>query len=201
MNFIRKCELRCRGLTLKQYRFADSFVFLLLAVGSSILSEYVYSKMPIKYYYINLSLLVSLILIIRWNLIGALAFAISGIPVMIFRGGDGSLWFQIVYYIISNLSVGLIVFIFRWIDKSKIYQSIFFQLMYLGTVFIILSVTKGLTFILVGENPLGVSTQYLLGESFNMITTIILFLLINKLSDGLIVDMKDYIYKAQGEEK
>lgn len=187
-------------MTLKQYRFADVTVFIILAVGISFISEYLYSIMPIKYYYFNLSLLVSLILMVRWGWIGAVAFALSGIPVMVYRGGEANLFFQVLFYSISNLSIGLSWFILKKIDKQQLAKSFRLTLYYLMTAFIGIIVVKGMFMMVVGENPWLSALQFFIGESFNFFITTVLFILISKLSDELIVDMTDYLFQLQGEK-
>ncbi len=188
-------------MTLKQYRFADAMIFIILAFASSFISEYVYHLMPLKFYYFNLSMLVSLILIVRWGFVGAIAFAVSGIPVLLYRGGSADMIFQVSFYILANLGIGLSILTFKWMNKNKIGHTFIHTLIYLLIAFTGLIILKGLFFIFIGVDPIQMSIQFFWGEAFNMIITVVLFLIIGKLSDGLIGDMTDYILTLQREKE
>lgn len=188
-------------MSLRQYCFADVMVFIFLAFATSFISEFFYKELPATLVYVNFGLLVSLIVIVRWGLIGVLAYVAAGLPMLIYRSGDAQLWFQIVYYILSNAVLLVLLIFFKWIKREWIHQSIKYASLYLFFAFMIITIFKGVILSLSGINLITAWISYSTAELFNFVMTWIAFIAINQFSEGLIIDMKYYIEQVQGEKK
>ena len=183
-----------------KYKFADLTIFIALALLFSFISEYAYLKINNPLVYLNFGLLISAIAIVRWGFWGSLAYAFSGIPLLIFRSGEAELWFQILYYVFANMTIGISVLLFKFLGKDKIHKSFFHALLFLGVIFISVTIVKGVLLSFLAGDLFGQIYSYFLAESFNMVITVLAFVFINRFSDGLIVDMKSYIISVQREK-
>lgn len=188
-------------MSFKNYKFADLVIFSFLALLGSFISEYVFLQLEHPMFYLNFGLLIGAITLVRWNLWGTIPFVLSGVPMLIFRFGSGELWYQILFYVAANATLGLSFISFRFFDKNKIHTSFKFSLLYLMMVFLSVILGKSLVLTFSGEGFFTSVSEYIAAELFTFSITTLAFLFINKFSDGLVVDMKNYILSVQGEKE
>ncbi len=81
-------------MDLKQYRLIDLAMLTLLAVAAQVIGTYLHNILPSAGFYLNFSVLITMIAIYRWGGYGALVLVVSGIP-MIFIGVNSKTAFLI----------------------------------------------------------------------------------------------------------
>lgn len=178
------------------YKIFDIGFFCLLGFILSLVSELLFKNMKITFY-VDFGILIALIVMMRWNAVGAISYVIYGIPMVLFRGQE--VWFSIFFYCVIHGFIALSVIGFKFYDKRRVGKHFMTTLIYLITTFIILIVVKSVALLMIHPNILDNLYSYIGSMLLSFILVILAFYFIGHFSDGLITDMNDYFKETLDE--
>jgi len=185
-------------MDLKQYRLMDLSVLTFLAVVAQVLGTYLHNILPGAGFYLNFGVLITIIAIYRWGAYGTLVLMISGIPMIIM--GVNLIGINLVLHVIApGLIVGLTLIFRKWKAQDILFDTL--QLLLLTVAaYVLLAIGQGIGVLLLGENPITAGVMYFLSNSFSMLMTYVVLLLVRK-RPGLMIDMKTYFEREQNNHE
>lgn len=186
-------------MSYKSYKFFDMTFFIFIAIIASVINELAFNKIGKNYFYINLSLLISLIAIIRWRYIGSICFIFGGLVKFFFEKNMDPIY-KFFYYVLANISIFLIPLIFKN-QITKLKDSFKLSIIYIIVSVLIIGIFKALVVFIFEHNFWGFLYQYYAFDIFNTLITNIFYYLIYKFGNDLLSNMKEYLIKMQGENK
>lgn len=185
-------------MDLKQYRLMDLALLTLLAVAAQVIGTYLHNILPSAGFYMNFSVLITLIAIYRWGGYGALVLVVSGIP-MIFLGVN-TIGINLVLHVIAPCAIYAISIILRKLGAQRILGDTLQLLLLTVVTYLILALGQSVGVLLLGDNPINGGVMYFLANSFNMLMTYVVLLLVRK-RPGLMIDMKTYFEREQNNHE
>lgn len=184
--------------SVEKYRYFDMVLLTILAIVAQIMGDLLHDALPGAGFYLNFSILVALVAIIRWGKWGSLVFVISGLPMLFLH--HGNIIESILLYPFANAFIIFTCLIFRVVDRDHIKDTAWNLLVYCVTAYLFISIGKGIvTYFLAGGFIIKNIVYYFLTQLFNMIMVFIILLLI-KSKAGLLDNMHMYLLKYNQEE-
>ncbi len=179
-----------------QYKAADIVMFIIImclceTVNVLALKQWFSSPM----FSISVMLLVSLVVMIRWGLIGVTLPMVDGLLYCALLGATVS---QYVIYIIGNAFVALVWVILKVFSKEKVTSTWYFTLLYAIAGYAFLVLGRALVAICFGESFLSAMLSTLSGELLNFVFAVVGLLTLRKV-ESMLVDQKTYLLKVTEE--
>ena len=179
-----------------QYRLADLFLFLLIMVVCEVINIFAVRQwFKGQLFTISVMLLVTLIVLIRWNWWGVLFPIIDGAVYCWMCGASGA---QFGIYILGNAFVSLIALLFLAVPKEKITNHWYTTIGYAALGYVLLVLGRTLVGLCFGWNFVDTLLGTLAGESLNLVFAIVGLLILRKLN-GMLADQKKYLFKVTKE--
>ena len=144
---------------------------------------------------VSVMLLVTLIVLIRWNWFGVLFPIIDGAVYCWMCGASGA---QFGVYILGNAFVSLIALLFLAVPKEKLTGHWYTTIGYAVLGYVLLVIGRTLVGLCFGWNFVDTLVGTLSGESLNLVFAIV-GLLITRKFNGMLADQKKYLFKVTKE--
>lgn len=179
-----------------QYKAADLVMFLIimcLCETINVLAVKQWFSSPM--FSVSVMLLVSLVVIIRWGLIGVLFPMADGLLYCVLLGATSE---QYIIYIIGNAFVTLVWVVLKIFSKEKITGNWLLTLLYAVSGYVFLALGRAIVGLCVGEGFVYTLTETLGGELLNLVFAVAGLLLLRKI-DTMLVDQKKYLIKVTEE--
>ncbi|MDF2611851.1 MAG: hypothetical protein K0R92_3325 [Lachnospiraceae bacterium] len=185
-------------MKIEQYRWLDLLLLSIMAVGTEILGNWLFTQFPSAGFYISFSMLIVIIALFRWGSYGAIVSCLIAIPATLLSETVSIQLF--LFYFISNSTVFMIPKIFRHIDNTLIVSKSYWFLGYIVSFYGVLTASRGLLGFLLGLSFSATVMQTISQLLFSMIMSYLVLLLI-KNREGLLTDMTVYFINEQKEIK
>ncbi len=186
------------SMDIKLYRIMDLAMLTVLALVMQVLGTFLHNALPGAGYSLNLAVLITLIAVYRWGLWGTLVLMLSGIP-MIFMGAN-NLGINLLMHVAAPGAVAMAALLLQKMGQEKILNNTLYLFIFTVMTFMAIAFGQGVVMIFLGEPAIGTSIQYFLANSFNLIMTYVILLLIRK-RPGLMIDMKKYFEREQNNHE
>lgn len=190
---------------MKKFNFMvfDIVVFSILAIICEFLSVVMFEKLNSSFY-ISLSIMISIICIIRWGVYGSIPAILSGVMSFVlnqqgFLTDQPMIWYEgIFYYIVGNAFLTLPLFYYNK-DRSRKIETMGRFFIFVICCFVSLAVGKGL-FIFIINHAYDGTLAYFSSIGLSMVISIIILLLLKDRTE-LLLDMKEYIKEQNMEDE
>ena len=177
----------------------DLIIFSFLAVLFEFLSSYFFDILQ-SGFILSFSLLIYLIMSIRWGMIGIIPYVLSSIP-LIFLDKNLEIYEGILYYGVANIFALIPIMIYSLVFKHKsrneIIKSPLYMILYCLATFLSVAIGKGLILLILYQDLSGI-LKYLVSMIFTYVLTLIVFYSLTKLNNSIVMDMD--LYKDDGKE-
>ncbi len=185
-------------LSYGQYKLADIMLFLLIMCVCEIVNVLAIRKwFPGMTFTVSVMLLVSLVVVIRWNWIGMIFPIADGAIYCWLLGATGK---QFGVYLIGNAFVALVWLLFLVIPKEKITGSWLLTILYAVLGYLLLVLGRAVAGAIFGFGFGATFVGTLGGELLNFCFALAGLLILRKL-DGMLADQKQYLIKAEKERE
>lgn len=173
-----------------QYRLADLMLFLLIMCGCEVLNILAISKwFKSQLFSVSVMMLVSLLVMVRWNWWAAIFPATGGLITCLLLGASGIEAY--VVYIIGNSFI-LFDWFFLKIGKEKL-KKWYWLLLYVFIGYLLVAFGRTLTALCFGNDFVGCLVSYLgYGELLNFVFTFIVLFILSRF-ESMVVDQKKYL--------
>lgn len=179
-----------------QYRLADLFLFLLIMVVCEVINIFAVRQwFKGQLFTISVMLLVTLIVMIRWNWLGVFFPIIDGAVYCWMCGATGP---QFGVYILGNAFVSLIALLFLVVPKEKLTGHWYTTIGYAVLGYVLLVLGRTLVGLCFGWNFVDTLLGTLAGESLNLVFAIVGLLIVRRFN-GMLTDQKKYVFKVTKE--
>lgn len=185
-------------MDLKKYRIIDLTMLTLLAVVAQVVGTYLHNVLPYAGFYLNFGVLIAIIAIYRWGGYGTFVLVISGIPLVFI--GVNTMGVNLVLHVIAPAAIYGLAVLLRSVDAERILRDTLMLFLLTAVTYVILSLGQAVGVLLLGDNPINGGVMYFLANSFNMIMTYVVLLLVRK-RPGLMIDMKTYFEREQNNHE
>jgi len=171
-------------LDMKKYCEIDLSVLIILAVVTQLMGQLLSQQFPEANYYLNFSILVGMLAIIRWGYLGSIVYIIAGFAM--FFISDVSAIKTLLLYPFANAFIILAINFFKIFKVEKLKENNLILILFIITVFVSVSIGKGVAAFLLGEQLLPTILYYLTINLFNIVMVFIVLQLI-KNREGLLI--------------
>lgn len=183
----------------RDFKFADLFVFTLLAVASEFFGYFLVGKLNMDApFYISFSIAISIIAIVRWGVVGIVPFLFSGISLIYLKGsgiGEG-----ILLEVVANLFL-IIPFLFIINKKRDLIINDKVKMLALAIASILsLYVGKGIAIFIIEGEALG-GLGYFTNSLFIILMNLLIIAFLINTKSELLRDMKSYILESKTKEE
>ncbi len=179
-----------------QYKAADILMFLLIMCVCEAINIFAVQQwFSGMLFSVSIMLLVSLVVIIRWGLIGVIFPVVDGLLYCALLGAEIETF---VIYAVGNAFIIIIWFLFKVLPKEKIVSSWFLTIVYAAAGFVLLILGRSLVGLCFGENFLSTLLATAGGELLNFTFAVIGLLILRKI-DSMLVDQKTYLERVTTE--
>ena len=173
-----------------QYRLADLMLFLLIMCGCEVLNILAIRKwFPNQLFSVSVMMLVSLLVLVRWNFWAALFPPIGGLITCLLLGAKGIEAY--VVYIVGNSFI-LFAWFFLKIGKEKL-KKWYWLLLYVFIGYLLVAFGRTILAVCFNQDFVGSLISYLgYGELLNFIFTYVVLLILTRFN-SMVVDQKKYL--------
>ncbi|MGN0804756.1 MAG: hypothetical protein ACI4MS_05180 [Candidatus Coproplasma sp.] len=183
-------------ISYNQYKLADLFIFLIIMCACEMINVFAISKwFPNMLFTISVMLLVTLIVMIRWNWLGVIFPIIDAVLFCALNGAEG--W-QFGQYIIGNACVSLSWLLFLVLPKEKLTAHWYWTALYALCGFVLLLLGRAVGGAIFGQGFVSSLLTTVVGESLNFVFALIGLLIMRRVSD-MLCDQKKYLFKVTKE--
>lgn len=160
----------------------------ILAVVTELFGYFALRRYPGAGFTLSLSLLVTVIAMIRWGVWGSLVYLASNIALLAVHVGEKPLPFLILFYPVAGLFVAAAALAFLVKPRNGIKADKLWFVLFQAGIFILAALGRGIATLIYGEGFLNGVISFWLNNTFSMVATVIISLFLLK-RDGLITDM------------
>lgn len=183
-------------ISYNQYKLADLFIFLIIMCGCEMINVLAIRKwFPDMLFTISVMLLVTLIVIIRWNWLGILFPVIDAVIFCWMNGGEA--W-QFGHYILGNAFVALTGLLFLVVPKEKVIGRWYWTALYALCGFAMLLLGRSIFGAVFGQGFVLSLKVAVMSESLNFAFALIGLLVLRRVGD-MLCDQKKYLFKVTKE--
>lgn len=179
-----------RVMRMNKIRFFDLFIFTILAVISEFLSSYFFKKVGSQFY-LSFSTLIFIIASIRWGAYSVAVAVLSGIP-LLFTQNQNDMYSGILYYCIANVFAVIPIIVYGRRDRNLIVNSPYEFFLYILSILICMSISKGIALIIINHDYLGFY-KYFVSMIFTFSINVIILFLFRRFKSELLIDMNHYL--------
>lgn len=181
------------GITYKQYKFLDLFLFVVIMSVFEVINVFAIRKwFPDMLFSISLMFTVSLIVLVRWNLLASFFPVIHGILYSVLLGAGIETY---VVYAVGNSFLIISWFLFKFLPKEKIFSKWYLTLIYPAAAFLLVLLGRAVVAVCFGNSFIDIIKAQVLSESINIVFAVIALLILRRV-DGMIEDQKKYLFKV-----
>lgn len=195
-------------MSLGKYRATDLAVLTFIACGLDAIILFAKSKFPpMVYFWLSISMIISLIAIIRWNWWGLIPMVASSCFYILFSNyamgklltvtGEGTVVKSLVVYAVGSLFIAVEMLYIRLVKKERICSSGWLLILYAVIGFVAVALGRSVVSVFFGDDFLISLAGYLQVDSLNLVWTIIILFITNK-QDGILCDQKEYFLEVRG---
>lgn len=179
-----------------QYKTADILLFLLIMCVCEAINVFaIRSWFPGMMFTVSVMLLVTLIVLVRWNWFGLLFPVADG---LIYCWMNGAAAWQFGVYAIGNAFVALVWLFFLAVPKEKVTAHWWLTCIYAAIAFVLLLLGRSVVAACFGESFVNTLKATAVGEALNLAFAIIGLLVVRRF-DGMFCDQKQYLLKVAKE--
>lgn len=184
--------------SIEQYRTIDLTILSLLAMFTEVMGELLHLRLPGAGFHLTFAALVGIIAMFRWNEYGGIVLVAAGLPMIVL--GANSLFVNILLYPIAS---GFGVLGALIIGRSNKEEILINPMKLFGVIVIVfgsISLGKGFIMFILEGQFIANTIMYFLSQSFTMIMSFVVLLLVKKRGE-LLIDMKKYFEMQQLEDR
>lgn len=179
-----------------QYKLADIMLFLLITCVCEAINVFAVQRwFQGMLFSVSVMLLVTLVVLVRWNWVGVIFPIADG---LIYCWMNGATAAQFVIYPIGNAFVAVVGLLFLAVPKEKITSRWFFVVLYAIAGFVLLVLGRTIVSACFGQDFGKTLVAMLTSESLNLVFAVV-GLLILRLPEGMLTDQKKYLFKLAKE--
>ncbi len=185
-----------KGISLNLYRFLDIFIFSFIGLIFEYLAYKILSVYDYPYFSISLIVLISSLIMMRWNKYSFIYPFISGIFYVFLNKGN------IINYFIYGFGNMFILFNLLFLNKKRkdIKNNSFINSFYITNSFLLVCFGRSIVSIFFENSFIDSFVSFLGTESLNFVFTLIILNIIRKI-EGLYEDQVEYIKRIKLEVK
>lgn len=185
-------------ISYNQYKLVDILLFLTIMCALEAVNVFAVKKwFPDMLFSVSLMMTVSLIVLVRWNLLGIIFPIADGILYSALLGAGIETY---VIYVVGNAIMALSWFIFKLIPKEKMFSKWYMTLIYPAVAFVILIFARAAVAACFGNDFVACLGTNVFGESLNAAFAAIALLILRR-ADGMLVDQKEYLKRVAIEQQ
>ena len=180
-------------ISYNQYKLMDVLLFLVIMCVFETINVFAIKKwFTDMLFSVSLMMTISLIVLVRWNLLGAIFPVVNGILYSALLGAPAETY---VIYAVGNAFITLSWFIFKIIPKQKLFSKWYLTIIYPLVAFVILIFARAAVAACFGSDFLTCLGTTVFGESLNSAFALIALLILRKI-DGMLEDQKLYLKRV-----
>lgn len=195
-------------MSLGKYRAIDLSFLMFIACGLDAIMLFAKSKFPpMIYFWLSISMAVSLIAIIRWNWWGLIPAVFSACFYILFSNYamgvlltvsvEGTMAKSLTSYALGTLFIAVEMLYLRLVKKERVCSNGWLLILYAVIAFLAVALGRAVVSVFFGENFIISLAGYLQVDSLNLVWTIIILFITNK-QDGMLFDQKEYFLEVRG---
>lgn len=183
-------------ISYSQYKIADILLFLVIMFVCEVINIFAIRRwFSGMMFTVSVMLLVSLVVLIRWNLLGAIFPVAGGLVYCWMMGAEG--W-QFAEYAIGNAFIVIVWFLFFAIPKEKVVGHWWLTAAYALVAFILMVLGRATVAACFGKGFATPFIQNLTTESLNFAFALSGLMILRKI-EGMLADQKKYLIKVTTE--
>lgn len=172
----------------------DLIIFSALAVAFEVINNNFIEKKGIIFY-LSFSMTLSIIMMIRWGVVGSVVYVIAGIAMMCVRATSFNI--EVLYYVIANAFIAIPMLIYGRRDRETIVESSFNFLGFILASYFFTCVGKGIALFIIKDSVSGVLDY--IGTSALTLFVNILACFILRMRKELLCDMRNCFEEKGGD--
>jgi len=169
---------------LKAYCKIDLSVLIILAIITQLSGYILNLKFPEANFYINFSILIGLLAIVRWGYLGVIVYVVAGLSMLFIS--DTSYLETILVYPFANAFIILALVFFKLFDVSKLKENNLVLILFILTIFVSVSIGKGIASFILGNQLISSILYYFTVNLFNVVMVYVVLQII-KNKEGLLI--------------
>lgn len=186
------------AITYKQYKFLDIFLFTVIMCVFEAINVFAIEKwFPDMLFSVSLMFTVSLIVLVRWNLLASFFPVLHGILYSALLGAGLETY---VIYAVGNSFIILSWFLFKFIPKEKLFSKWYLTLIYPAAAFVLVVLGRCVTALCFGKDFFEILKAQVLSECINLVFAVVALLILRRI-DGMLEDQKKYLFKVARERR
>ncbi len=178
---------------------ADLIIFSFLSILFEFLSSYFFNFLN-SGFILSFSLLIFLIMALRWGIMGIVPFLLSALP-LIAMEKSMELWQSILYYLVANvfavIPIGCYTLFCKGKSRNVMIQSPVYLILFSLATFLSLAIGKWIACIIINQDVASIG-GYFISMIFTYILTILVLYALSRLKNSIVADMDSY--RNDGEE-
>ncbi len=179
-----------------QYKVFDLLLFLIIMVVCEIINVLAIKKwFTDQMFSISVMLLITLIVLVRWNGFGVIYPIVDGV---LYCWLMGATWQQYIIYIVGNACVALVALLFLAVPKEKMFRSWFFTVLFACLGYVVLIFSRAAVAACFGTSYISALGVHASSELFNLIFAVVGLLIVRRLP-SMLEDQKAYVKKVTYE--
>lgn len=184
-------------ISYNQYKLVDIFLFLVIMCVFETVNVFAIKQwFTDMLFSVSLMMTISLIVFVRWNLLGAIFPIVNGILYSALLGAPAETY---VIYAVGNAFIIPVWFLFKFIPKEKLFSKWYLTLIYPAVAFVLLVLGRAAVAACFGYNFVEYLGTYVFAESLNGAFAIIVLLVLRKIG-GMLEDQKTYLKRVAIEQ-
>ncbi|MDE6586179.1 MAG: hypothetical protein K2K80_05830 [Clostridia bacterium] len=185
-------------ISYNQYKLMDILLFLVIMCVFETINVFAIKKwFTDMLFSVSLMTTISLIVLVRWNLLGAIFPVVNGVLYSILLGAPAETY---VIYAVGNAFIALSWFVFKLLPKEKLFAKWYLTLIYPAVAFVILIFARTAVAVCFGNDFVACLGSNVFAESLNTAFAAVALLVLRKLP-GMLEDQKLYLKRvAQSQE-
>lgn len=191
-------------ISYKQYKLLDIFLFLVLTCVFETVNVFAVKRwFPDMFFSVSLTLTISLIVLVRWNLISAIFPVVGGalycLLMQLLATDKAVDYSTYIIYIVGNSFVLFSWFLFKFLPKEKLFSKWYLTLIYPLAGFILVVLGRTLAALCFHPDKFAeFFGSFVFAESLNAAFAVIALLILRRF-DGMLEDQKSYLKRVAQE--
>ncbi|MBD5585602.1 MAG: hypothetical protein HDQ88_11005 [Clostridia bacterium] len=182
-----------------QYKLVDILLFMVIMTALEAVNVFairVWFADSVITFSVSLMFTVSLIVLVRWNWLGAIFPPLHGVLYSAFLGAPVETY---VIYAVGNSFLLFTWFLFKVIPKEKLFSRWYLTLIYPVIAFVLVIFGRALVALCFGNDFLAILGTNFYAESLNAVFALMALLVLRR-ADGMLEDQKTYLKRVAREK-
>lgn len=181
-----------------QYKLVDILLFMVIMTALEAVNVLAIRKwFPDMLFSVSLMFTVSLIVLVRWNWLGAIFPPLHGVLYSAFLGASVETY---VIYAVGNSFLLLTWFLFKVISKEKLFSRWYLTLIYPAIAFVLVIFGRTLIALCFGNDFVATLGSNFFAESLNAVFALMALLVLRR-AEGMLEDQKTYLKRVAREKE